>query len=208
MITIQINQADLDRVKTMLRGIDNVAPKVLSRAINDTLAGVKTDASTEIRNIITAKKSAVDGTFRTVKATVTQFSGLFESKGKPLPLIDFSARQTKAGVSVQVKKKNPRTVLTGAFIAAVRTKEQAAAGSTGHQGVFWRVYRGGVKGPVKKIAYGRLPRKYRLPIKQLFGPRIPDILGDEPVMAVVLKKADDRLHKNMDKELNYELSKL
>jgi glycosyltransferase involved in cell wall biosynthesis len=50
--------------------------------------------------------------------------------------------------------------------------------------------------------------KYRLPIKQLFGSRIPDILGDDPVMAAVLSKADDRIHKAVEKELNYELSKL
>jgi hypothetical protein len=51
---------------------------------------------------------------------------------------------------------------------------------------------------------------YRLPIEQRFGPRIPDYLGDKggSAMANVLAKADDRMHKNLDKELNYELSKL
>lgn len=198
MIEIKFNETDVANVKAMLRGLDDVVPKVLSRAINDTLAGLKTDASTEIRAIITASKSAVDGTFKTVKATVTQLSGLIQSSGTPLPLIDFSANQTKAGVSVQVKKKNPRSVLKGAFIQTMKS---------GHKGVFWREYHG-AKGPVKKISYGKLPIKYHLPIKQLFGPRIPDILGDDPVMNVVLAKADDRMHKYMDKELNYELSKL
>ena len=197
-ITLKLNDTDVAHVKTMLRGIEDVVPKVLSRAINDTLAGVKTDASAEIRTIITAKKSAVDATFKTLKATVTFLSGMVQNSGAPLPLIDFSANQTKAGVSVQVKKKNPRAVLKGAFIQTMKS---------GHKGVFWREYRG-AKGPVKKIAYGKLPKKYRLPMKQLFGPRIPDILGDDPVMNVVLAKADDRMHKYMEKELNYELSKL
>ena len=194
-----MNPDDMAKVKSMLEEVKNAPARVISRAINDTLTGVKTDASTEIRGIITAKKSAVDGTFRTVKATVTQLSGLFESKGKPLPLIDYSARQTKAGVSVQVKKKNPRAVIMGAFIQTMKS---------GHKGAYWREYRG-PKVPVNKmIPYAKLPKKYRLPIKQLYGPRIPDILGDQPVMAVVLAKADERLHKNMEKELNYELSKL
>jgi len=207
MIEIKFNEADVANVKRMLRGLDDVVPKVLSRAINDTLAGVKTDASTEIRSIITAKKSAVDATFRTVKATIAHLSGLVSSSGPPLPLIKFSANQTKAGVSVQVKRKNPRSVLKGAFIATVRSSNQAESGSSGHKGVFWREYHG-AKVPVKKIAYGKLPRKYRLPMKQLFGPRIPDILGDDPVMTAVLSKADDRIHKAVEKELNYELSKL
>lgn len=196
--TIKFNERDVANVKAMLRGLDAVVPKVLSRSINDTLAGVKTDASAEIRAVVTASKSAVDSTFKTVKATVTELSGLVSSSGPPMPLIEFAARQVKAGVSIQVKKTNPRTVLKGAFIQTMKS---------GHKGVFWREYHG-AKGPVKKIAYGRLPKKYRLPMKQLFGPRIPDILGDDPVMNAVLTKADDRMHKNLDKELNYELSKL
>jgi hypothetical protein len=49
----------------------------------------------------------------------------------------------------------------------------------------------------------------RLPVKELFGPRIPDYLGDKgPIMQRVLVKADERLHKNIEHELNYEMSKL
>lgn len=207
MIEIRINQADVDKIRTMLAGIKDAAPKTMVRALNTTLTGVKTDASAEIRNVITAKKAAVDGTFRIVRATVTQMSGLFESKGKPLPLIDFAARQTKSGVSVQVRKDRPRSVVEGAFIATVRTKAQAAQEITGHKGVFWRQWHGS-KSPKKKIAYGKLPKRFRLPIAQLFGPRVPDILSNAPVMANVLAKAEERLHKNMERELNFELSKL
>jgi hypothetical protein len=34
------------------------------------------------------------------------------------------------------------------------------------------------------------------------------ILSNEPVMTAVLKKADDRMHTNIDRQINYELSKL
>jgi hypothetical protein len=37
---------------------------------------------------------------------------------------------------------------------------------------------------------------------------VPDILENQPVMSVVLTKAGDRMHKNIERELNYELSKL
>lgn len=198
MIRIDINKGDLVNVERMLDGIKNGAPKVLVRSLNKTLTGVKTDASAEIRAIITAKKSVVDKTFRTVKATVTELSALFESKGKPLPLIDYSVRQVQAGVSVQVKRATARSVIKGAFIATVKS---------GHKGAFWREWHG-EKQPKRKIAYGKLPKIYRLPVKQLYGPRIPDILSNEPVIAVVLKKAGERLHTNIEHELSYELSKL
>ena len=200
MIVIKMNPDDMAKVQSMLAEIKNAGSKVISRAINKTLTGVKTDASTEIRSVITAKKSAVDGTFQITKATVTDLRGVFASSGRPLPLMDYSARQTKKGVSVQVKKTGTRTVIAGTFISTMKS---------GHKGVFWRQWHGGKRSPKKKIAYARLPKMYRMPIEERFGPRIPDYLGDKgPVMGRLLAKTDERLHKNMASELNFELSKL
>lgn len=197
---IKINAEDRRKVEQMVGNIGGLAPKIISRAINDTLAGVKTDASAEIRSIITLKKATVDSTFKITKSNPATLSGRFESKGSPVPLIEYGARQTKPGVSVQVKRGNPRSVVAGTFIATMKS---------GHKGVFWRVWHEGAKKPVnKRIAYGKLPKQYRLPIEQRFGPRVPDILSNEPVMNAVLNMADDRMHKNIDRELDFELSKL
>ncbi len=198
--TIRINADDVARVKSALAGVSGAVERVCMRAINDGLAGMKTDASAEIRSVITLKKSTVDATFKTVKASVTSLSGVFASTGKPVPLIEYGARQTTKGVSVQVKRNNPRSVVVGTFIATMKS---------GHKGVFWRVWHERTRKPVnKRLPYGKLPVKYRLPIEQKYGPRVPDILENEPVMASVMKKADDRMHKNIDRELNFELSKL
>lgn len=200
MITIKINAEDMAKVKKALAGIPDAADRVCMRAINDGLAGMKTDASTEIRAEINLTKSVVDATFKTVKASVTSLSGVFTSTGKPVPLIEYGARQTTKGVSVQVKRSNPRSVVVGAFIATMKS---------GHKGVFWREWHQAIRKPVNRnIPYGKLPKQYRLPIAQRFGPRVPDILSNEPVMTAVLKKADDRMHTNIDRQINYELSKL
>lgn len=202
---IKLNDRDVAIVTAMLVGLSaDVVPKVISRTINDGLAGVKTDASTEIRAIITPTKKAVDGTFKITKATVANLTGVFQSTGRPLSLIEFSARQTKKGVSVQVKKANPRKVIAGTFIAKTKS---------GQKGVFARDWAGFGSyyqpNPRRKIAYAKLPEKFRYPLSFRMGPRIPDYFGDKgPVMTNVLKKADDRLHKNLLKEINYELSKL
>jgi hypothetical protein len=98
---------------------------------------------------------------------------------------------------------------------------------SGHTGVFLREWHG-ESGKLSKIdtainrsgyvfnsKTGRffpvwaLPKMYRFPIKQKYGPRIPDYLGDKgPIMDRVLAKADERMHKNINHELDYELSKL
>jgi hypothetical protein len=195
--TIKMDEADLAKVLTMCEGLKNAAGKVTVRALNKTLAGVKTDASSAIRAEITASKSAVDGTFKTEKATTTRVRAAIASTGKPLPLIEYSAKQTKKGVSVQVKRARPRKVIAGAFIADLKS---------GHKGAFWREWHGQKKQAKQNLPYGKLPRKYRLPIKQLYGPRVPDIMSNDPVMKIILAQADERLHKNLMHELEYELS--
>lgn len=212
-ITLKFNEGDVANVKAMLRGLDNIVPIVMSRAINDTLAGVKTDASTEIRSIITATKTVVDKAMKTNKSVPSYLQGSVEISGTPLPLIAYAARQTLKGVSVQVRKDRPRVVIPKTFIATVRTEGQRdIVGFEGHEGVFWRKWHAGTGKSGKnmsKKAWKKFGLGYRLPIEQRFGPRIPDYLGDQgPAMANVLAKADDRMHKALDKELNYELSKL
>jgi len=212
--TIKLNEADVANVKTMLRNIPEIATKVISRAINETLGNVKTKVSSEIRAVITAKKNDVDATFKITKATVTNLSANFQCTGKPLPLIAYSVNPTKTGVSVRLRKSQSRKVIPETFIATVRTKQQLAGGYAGHTGVFWRA-KSSYKMPLKTplVKHPRNPRGkirvQRLQILQLFGPRIPDYLGDKgPIMANVLKTADDFMHKNINDQLNYELGKL
>lgn len=200
MITIQISDADLSHVRSMLSGCKEVAESVVMRAINKTLTGVKTDASTEVRNILNAKKKDVDEGMKITKATRSNNVGVFSSTGKLLPLMTFGARQTKAGVSVQVRKDGSRKVIPGAFIATMKS---------GHQGVFWRKWHEGKSGGKKrKVNYASLPLSYRHPIVERYGPRIQDYLAGSPIMDNVLRKAGERLHDNLEHELSFELSKL
>lgn len=198
VFSIKIDEADLKKVRDMFSDMKDMGTKVAVRALNKTLTGVKTDASSAIRDEITASKKAVDGTFTMEKAGSAKVQASIASTGKPLPLSEYSARQTKKGVSVQVKRSRPRTVIPGAFIAAMKS---------GHKGVFWREWRGQKRAKREGVRYGMLPRKYRLPIKQLYGPRVPDIMSNDPVMKVILDKAGERLHNNLAHEAEYELSK-
>jgi len=215
---IKINEADLMKVKNIFSDIGkNLAARVTMRALNKTLSGVKTDSSSAIRDIITAKKSAVDETFKISRATEQNSSAWIASTGRPIALIDYSARETKKGVSVQVRKDRARKVVPGAFIATMKS---------GHKGVYWRKWHGTKSGKMRKndsainrsgyvwsakmkrfISIAWLAKQYRLPIMERFGPRIPDIMENEPVMKGILSSAGDRLHKNLMHEMDYELSK-
>lgn len=199
MLEIKINEKDKANIQRMLREIPQKVPLVISRSINKTLTGVKTDAAKEIAQVLNVKQATIKETMTIQKATPKILSAWFRSTGKLIPLAKFSGvRQTKMGVSVKVRKDKPRTILRHTFIAKKGE----------HTGVFWRKWQG-ARQPVKKIAYAKLPRFMRFPVEELYGPRIPDYLSEKgPIMDRVLQSADARLHKNINHELDYELSKL
>lgn len=223
--TIKINDMDRREVDRMLADIKGAGARVTARALNKTLTGVKTDSSAAIRDVVTAKKAAVDETFKISKATTVNPSAYITSTGKPLALMDYSARQTNKGVSVQVRKDRARKIVRGAFIAQMTNISKSGEASS-HKGVFWRRWHQGVASKMNKtesainrsgyvwstkrnrwISIAWMPKAFRLPIEERFGPRVPDIMSNDPVMKGILAKADDRLHKNITHELEYELSK-
>lgn len=220
---IKIDEADLTKVKKAFSDMQKIGARVTMRSLNKTLSGVKTDSSKSIREEITAKKAAVDETFKISKASVDKPSAWIASTGKPLALIDFSTSKTQKGISVRVRKDRPRKIIPGTFITKMKS---------GHEGVFWRKWHDSKSTKRRKgmppaflrksmarqgyfynsktrcfVPAGILPKAYRLPIKERFGPRVPDIMGNEPVMKKILSQADDRLHKNLMHEMDYELSK-
>lgn len=201
--SVEVNRSDLAEVERTLTGVKNGYSKVVSRSLNRTITGVRTDSVKEIQNVITPKATVIRKTFKMVKATKVSLIAAVKSSGGPLPLIHYKARQTKRGVTVQVKKKSSRALFPGAFIATMPKSK--------HVGVFQREYKD-KRLPAKKartgLAYGALPKKYRLPIKQLYGPRVPDIMENTDVMKPILKKAGDRLQKELNSQLNFEMSKL
>lgn len=216
--TIKMNETDRLNVEKMLSGLKGMGNRVTMRAVNKTLSGVRTDASAAIRVEVTAKKAAVDDTFKISKASEANLSAYIASTGKPLALIDYSSRQTNKGVSVQVRKDRTRKVIPGTFIASMKS---------GHKGVFWRrwhetsgsrkinktdraIMRSGYVWSAnlnRYVSMAWLPKKYRLPIEERYGPRVPDIMSNDPVMKSILAKADVRLHTNLLHETEYELSK-
>ena len=210
-----MDETDRITVEKMLADLKGAGTRVTVRAVNKTLTGVKTDASAAIRVVVTAKKEAVDKTFKISKASEARPSAYIASTGLPLPLIDYSARQTQKGISVQVRKDRARKVVDGAFFATMKS---------GHKGAYWREWHGINRKGKLEMAINRqgyfwsqktqryipmavLPKKYRLPMEELTGPRVPDIMSNDPVMKSILEKADDRLHKNLLHETEYELSK-
>jgi len=204
-IEIKLDQVQWLRAQGLLAGVKNGSRRVVMRATNKTLAGVRTDSVKEIRQEVNLSATVVRKTMYVEKATLRDLRAAVRSRQKyGTSLIAFGARQTRKGVTVQVKKGRPRELIEHAFI---RYGQKG-----GGKQVFWRT--GSLKRHVgtrphkRTFPYGALPRRYRLPIKKLWGPAVPDIMSNEDRMRSIQKKANARLDKNFAHELDYLLSKV
>ena len=198
-LSIQVDPGEIAKVRLMLGALSTTGDKVIQQAVNRTLSGVRTDATNEMAKVITPTKTKIRSTITTKNMTAKDGNAFVKCQGGPLNLIEFSARQTKKGVTVQVKKTEPRSLLKHAYIATMKS---------GKKLVMWRKYEGARK-PVKPTAaYAKMQRKYRFPVEGLWSLAIPEVMGHKPTMDRVLDLGGDRLKKNLNDRLNYELGKL
>jgi hypothetical protein len=162
----------------------DVLEKAKVRALNKVAAQAKVAASKEIRGAGYNMKAAAIKQKITIKRAVSgDATVIIRCSGRPIPLIQFSARETKAGVSVSVK--NGRKLIKGAFIATM---------PTGHQGVYVRV------GNQHKKINGKW---HGLPIKELFGPSIPAAFGNEIVQSALVKLVREKFPSILEHEIKF-----
>jgi hypothetical protein len=192
---IVINPKDAAQVRALLNRLGkDEAKKAMVRGINTTMTGVKTDGVKILSDHYALTASAIRESWKIRKAQFRDPSGVVSTQGTFIRLAKFGARQTKAGVSVKVLKRNPRAVIAHAFITKIKRGQS-------QEQVYWRKFKGPHKKPVKGRVYARLGKMYRFPVKALYGPRIQDHLSDPQVMRTLEKMAGDRLTKNMRREV-------
>lgn len=179
-VSITISRDDIARIKHDFLLMNDEVPVSLSRAINRTLTAVNAEASVQVRKVYNLKATRVKNNFSVHKSTRNNLNGTWRSRGEPVGLIQFGARQNRKGVSVKVETKKPRSTINHAFI------------QIGH--VFWR----------EKIG-GKMVGRYN--VERLTGPRIEDALSRPKVQKALQKKADETLQKRLDAEANYILSR-
>lgn len=146
----------------------NMVERALPAALNKTITGVRTDgvrmAAAEMG---VTQKVAREGT-RIEKASRARPLAAIIFAGRPLPLIGFDPRQTKAGVSA--KAYGQRKVYRGTFLARFKS--------------------GGVH-----VAHRK--GKARLPIRKLWGPGLANTVSKPVFLSQLNEKAKVRLRNEL-----------
>jgi hypothetical protein len=163
--------------REFLASVDAFAKRDINRAvamaINRTADGARVDANREIRSRYKLKVATVNKAFSIKRASADSLTAIIRVRGQPLNLGNFQPRQTRKGVSVNVK--GTRKLIPHAFILNVRTRD----GENTFGVVFIRDLKNGA-------------RPGRLPIKPLTSVDVPGLFILEDINQVVRVLAVDR----------------
>lgn len=158
-------------VLDLMDAANDMRNTALVRALNKMAEQVLVAGSREVRKAgYNLKAADIKRAMRVKRASQGNLTATVIASGRPLPIIQYGARQTAKGVTVNVL--SGRKLIPGAFIATM---------PTGHTGVFVRKP-GGKHVKVKRAGKASW---HQLPIRELFGPAIPDALANAGVRDAV-----------------------
>jgi hypothetical protein len=176
---ITINSNTIAEVERQLGQFKSKAPTAISRALNRAGANAKTNAAKKAREEYIIKASDIKNSITISKATKNSLRSKVVSSGERLGLHKFKVspkiprpQNPPNGLKVDVKKGSGKKLLH-AFVADINGSK-----------VFQRT------------------SKARLPIQQLYGPAIPQMLGNVSVKSYIESEAvrvfDQRLIHEID----------
>jgi len=176
--------ADIAKANILLSHIKNGAPRAINGALNRTIDGVRTDIVTQVKNTYDIKPGKVRKLLKVTHSQIGTLQASIRAKGSKIPLIQFRVTPNKPG------QQAPGTVLRASVkqSGGKPIPDAFVASANGRVGVFERV------------------GKSRNPIKELYGPAIPQMISEPSIQKYVLDGAEDRFKKRTDHEINRLLS--
>lgn len=184
-VTSNIREASA-RFAVLRRGVEDAATV---SALNRTGTTVRAAASREIRNEYKLSAASVREQLKVIRASRSNLEVRVRATGRRIGLIDFNARQTRQGVTVQIKTGGGRKLIRSAFLATMKS---------GHLGVFSR----------GRYAGGKfVPGRSRLPITELTSLSLPKAFSNQKVMKQLVTLATETFIKNFQHELAFRNSR-
>jgi hypothetical protein len=180
-------RSNLRAAKRQLSGMEKLIQKATRSAINRATQRAKTETGRKVREKYVIKQGDAVKTLSVRPAGGGSLKAEMTSKGSTIPLINFNTAPKK-------RNKNPPRVLKAAVFRGKARKPIpgafVATMSSGHTGVFKR------------------EGKKRLPIRELRGPAVPSMVGNEEVMEHVQNVYGEEMGKRLPHELDRLLGRL
>jgi len=172
-----------DRARRLLAHLPGGVQRAMYRAINRAIVAARTSMSKQIRRKYKIPAKIVRPSFRVRKATRSKLGASLDGKGLRLPLAEFGPRPSEPGTG-------------GAGKPDMRVKVRKDTGRA-------KPVPGGFIARQGLVA--RRKGKERTPLEFLYGPAVPQMAGNEDVLAGVEERAQAVLDKRLDHEVDFEL---
>lgn len=191
MFRISIKYDD-SKARRQLAELDKAMRRAVPRALNRAAVSARAEATRAIRGEGYKLRAAViKDQLGIQRATLQNPVARLEARYKAIPLLEYRARQTRKGVSVDVLRG--RRTISSVFIAKM---------PSGHRGVFRRIGRKNRW----ELRHGKRVRT-GLPIKELFGPSVADAFANPKVIQKLREHAMERFDVELRRELAFRASK-
>lgn len=194
MIYSEIKVGSVEEIQRRLGNFKAKTPLVLSRAINRAISNVKKNMGKETSALYFISSSDVKNTVRIVKSSKSSLKAVAISSGGGIALSKFKV-SPKTPVRIRGKSRSPRVYRAGV------KKDGGVKPLDGNPKAFVAVMKSGHVGVMERKT-GK-----SLPIKQLYGPSVPQIVKNEKIMTKINKEASETLQKRIDAEINNILRK-
>lgn len=178
---MEIKLLDEDRIRSLLGNMSKKAPTVISRVINRVVTNVKKNISISVRKRYVVKTGDIKKTLSSSKATSSKLSAYVKSEGIKIPLYKFRVSPKEP------RPKNPPKSFKAKVLKSSSLKPL--------QGFVAKMKSG-------HVSYFERSNKNRLPIKELYGPAIPQMIGQKEVWKNIEKDANETVEKRMVHEIN------
>lgn len=176
-VTVDLNQQMLAQVQSRLGALSNKAPNVLTSALNRTVTTVASNIKKEVRKEYNIKALDVTQSITKTKASRTKMTAMVASKGTPIPLDRFKLSPR----AVQPKRKKP--IKAGVKKGGLKEVVGAFVSDLNGIKVFQR------------------EGKKRLPVKRLYGPSVPQMLGSQEVVNRINQEGAVMFNNRMNHEI-------
>lgn len=177
-LVVGVDETTLRYVQYRLGEFSKRAPNAISNALNRGMTNVGSNIRKEIRKDYHIKAGDINATLSRNRANRGSLTATVISKGELIGLDKFKVNprtvnpRRKTPLRVAVKKSGG-SIISGAFNADISGVK-----------VFMRV------------------KKSRLPIRRLFGPSVPQMLGREDIRDFVMSEGQDTFERRLEHEIN------
>lgn len=194
MIETRIAVSNIEEISNRLGNLSHRTPSVIANAINRTTTNIKANMAKQTTARYNIASGEAKKTINVTKATKGRLEGRTISKASPIALAKFRVSPNRP-VTYSKGKPSPKvykvSVEKGPASKALDAGPKAfiAIMKSGHQGIFRRI------------------SNASLPLKQLYGPSVPQMIQNKQSMKKIEEDARDTLQKRIDAEINNILRK-